>query len=254
MQKARTLVDHPLVNINWVLDGEKTALMWLVELGDHTDPILRMLLSSDRIAINTKGEGGRTALLYASSMDTVLLREFLSDDRFDARARDDWGDSILDYAVFTGAPENVRIIIQDGRVQPTASTFIRDVGGSPNQPVAAFKVALRHVGRQVRDDFQNARRVCSKMQVPKEVMDAKILPFLGQIIFEVCSEADKTVFESGSKIDVPDHVDRLLMFYMKKFVELFGNVNDFDWPDVSEELEKQADEFGRLPNNFRYFD
>ena len=39
---------------------------------------------------------------------------------------------------------------------------------------------------------------------------------------------------------------------MKRFVELFGHVDDFDWPDVSPEFEKQADKYGRLPGNPAY--
>ena len=276
IRSARLLLNHPSVDINWVHQAVGgTVLMLFLDRGDHNHPFLRILLASRRIDSNTKSAKGWTALHFASLRhNSVFLPGLLQDGRFDVHALTDRGNSILDAAVSNECLQNVRIILEDGRVQPTKKTF-HAVGlscrglccelGGPRH-VKAMKLALRSVGRRLRDDRQNARRVCNKMKAPKAVLD-NMLPFLGQGIFTVDDVESvpelapvcvggrhvlsKTTRPMGPKIDAPDHVYRLEMLRdVKAFVDLFGNVHDFDWPDLSDELESHADDMGRLPMNF----
>ena len=95
---------------------------------------------------------------------------------------------------------------------------------------SAAKAILKYAGRRIRDDVQNARRCCGKMEIPKEVADGDILPLLKQ-----------NIFPPGMCIDSPKDTSRLqFLREVKKFIELFGDVDDFSWPDLSEELEQQA--------------
>ena len=237
VEKVQELVDDPRVNINWVCPQTQATCLAEAAWYDSPEAIFRSLLGSNRINVNTIAVAPRSMgplHLVAVRGPISRLRDWLSDDRFDVHVRADNYGSILDCAIVSDDPQMVRIVLEDGRVQPDAGTLsnLRNFQADP----CCYKLILQHIGRRLRDDFQNARQACKKMGIPQEVVDTALLPFLGQ-----------DIFPAGMKLEEQTHFTKFLNIReMKTFIGLFGNLCDFAWPDVSSEKEKKADRFGWL--------
>ena len=138
-----------------------------------------------------------------------------------------------------GNPDTVEILLSSGHIQPTVDHIRAFYERGHVQPA---KEILHYVGRRLRDDSQNIRRVANAKQFPKDVVDHHLLPLLKQTTFP----ADYTIKKPLTR----DEIEAVK--YLKRFFELFGDVDDFEWPDLSPELEKQADHRGRLPGHPSY--
>ena len=241
LEKVRALVDDPRVNINRIpphpehFQEPQTCLMWAAKR-EVPDAIWRTLLGSDRIDVNLKTDQGHCAL-QSVAMDgsASKMRECLEDDRFDVHVRSDIHGSILHFALDSSSSprqydrclEIVRAILEDGRVQLEPDMFTKF-----HLPTSCLQLILQHAGRRVRDDFQNMRRASNKMGIPQEIVDLKLLPFLGQGIFPAGMEMDLL----DPQLCDPRVWQRQLKNFqqIKKFVELFGSVGDFVWPQAQD--------------------
>ena len=236
--KVAIFLRNPLVNVNWIHPLRSKSILQRAAENSAPDAIVDMILNAegvDVILVGNPTTGFNALMAVVVAGPPTRLQAWLDDERFDVHMRSSEFDlSILDIACHRGKDWAVRIILQDRRVEPTCATFALNrlqVG-----PPSNYSMVLKHVGQRIRNDFQNARRVGNAKQIPRSVVDGKLLPMLGQSLFPAGFEIHQFPVKF---IDVYRQ--------MHGFMKLFGDVDSIAWPDLSDGEDARVDQFGYHP-------
>lgn len=94
----------------------KTALYVAVERGDVAE--VESLLGRSNLDVNTQGPVGKTLLHEAIRLKHLAIVQILLDNGADPNIQQDTGETPLVYAVYTGCPTAIRLLLTTGKADP----------------------------------------------------------------------------------------------------------------------------------------
>jgi hypothetical protein len=232
---TRSLERFGDVAINHFCPDRKQTPLGSAASAQRDDAVGDLLLAHAAIKPNLCVLTGKSTALHraARNAPTERLIKWMNHPKFDIHIRDSRGCSILEAAMFSGNLENVRAILNDGRVKPSVAMLQHPTNfyfNYKNEGVrTCFRVILKHVARRIADDFQNLRRVGNAKCIPGHVV-GKMLGFVHQDVFPVG-------YDFNEKLPWRETERCILHEMVKDFIRLFGNVDDFVWPQNEIESE-----------------